>query len=247
MRSRKGFSLIELLIVMAIAALLAAMVMGGVQRARQVSARITCTNNLRQLGAAMMSYESASGNLPFARSCPDVDNGNDPDCMTVTTIDYTGPNETWWAPYDNRPGTTPTQALPDQNFQHGPLAPLLENIVTAFQCPNGYDNTPGSPTYNQRYQISFAMNWVTNGPSGQPMNVISSNNGTTNVMLLWDHMNSPACAVLGWPRLSCTPYVNPQTTHYPLRHSKRYNVLFCDGRVASMIQTELQASMFVAY
>lgn len=247
MHPRKGNTLIELLVVMSILALLAAMLMGGLQRARLVANRISCSNNLRQIGVAMLSYDSAAGTLPRARYCPDIQGGNDPDGKNITTLSYTGPNEEWWAPFDNRPGTTVTQPLGDDQFQHGPLWQLMEQSMKPFQCPDGLDTIPGSSTLGQRFQISYAMNFVTNGPSGQSVSTISSANGTTNVMMVWDHMNTPACSVLGWPRIPCKPYVEANTTHYPLRHSKRFNVLFCDGHVTPMAQNEILDQLFVGY
>jgi prepilin-type N-terminal cleavage/methylation domain-containing protein/prepilin-type processing-associated H-X9-DG protein len=247
MRSRNGFTLIELLVVMAILAVLAAMIMGGLQKVRQTADRISCTNNMRQIGAAMHSYESGAGVLPRARSCPDVQNGNDPDCKTIMDITYTGPNEEWWAPYDNRPGTSATQALGDDNFCHGPLWSLMEQTTKNFQCPSGIDMDPSSSTYGKRYQISYGMNFVTNGPSGQPLVTISNTAGTQNVMLAWDHNNTPACSVLGWPRQPCKPYVDSKSPHYPKRHSGRLNVLFCDGHVATTGQNEIEDRLFVAF
>ncbi len=242
---RSGFTLIELLVVIAIMAVLAAMLVGGVQRARMAADRTKCSNNLRQIAFAMQQYDDQNSTLPKARTCPDLP--NDIDCKSVGTAESTGPSEVWWAPYDNRPGATPTQGLGDDNFDHGALWPLLEQSSRAFQCPEGIDNKPGSPTWGKRYQISYAMNWVTQGPSGISLTVISNCNGTANVMLVWDHMNAPACSTLGYPRLACTPFVDVQSPHYPLRHGGRYNVLFCDGHVQSRGQNELQDRQFVAY
>jgi prepilin-type N-terminal cleavage/methylation domain-containing protein/prepilin-type processing-associated H-X9-DG protein len=57
---RRGYSLIELLVVMAIMASLAAMGMGGYQKARAVAGRIACVNNLRQLYLGLESYAGAN-------------------------------------------------------------------------------------------------------------------------------------------------------------------------------------------
>jgi prepilin-type processing-associated H-X9-DG protein len=63
-------------------------------------------------------------------------------------------------------------------------------------------------------------------------------------MLVWDHDQTPACSVYGSIRPPCQPYVNPQTTHYPTRHSGMHNVVYCDGHVMSMLQTELTDALF---
>jgi prepilin-type N-terminal cleavage/methylation domain-containing protein/prepilin-type processing-associated H-X9-DG protein len=63
-RQRAGFTLIELLVVMAIMATLAAMGMAGYQKVREVAKRIECSNNLRQMGIAMISFDTVNNGLP---------------------------------------------------------------------------------------------------------------------------------------------------------------------------------------
>lgn len=60
-----GFTLVELLVVIAIIGLLIALLFPAVQAARESARRSHCGNNFRQLGLALLEYESAQGCYPI--------------------------------------------------------------------------------------------------------------------------------------------------------------------------------------
>jgi len=70
MKSRRthsvGFTLVELLVVIAIIGILVALLLPAIQAAREAARRTQCTNKMKQIGLAILNYESARKVLPLA-------------------------------------------------------------------------------------------------------------------------------------------------------------------------------------
>jgi prepilin-type N-terminal cleavage/methylation domain-containing protein/prepilin-type processing-associated H-X9-DG protein len=79
--SRNGFTLVELLVVIAIIGILIGLLMPAVNAAREAGRRTQCVNQLKQIVAAMVSYESANRSFPPGRVGCD---GSGAICSTAT-------------------------------------------------------------------------------------------------------------------------------------------------------------------
>jgi prepilin-type N-terminal cleavage/methylation domain-containing protein/prepilin-type processing-associated H-X9-DG protein len=133
-RPRRAFTLVELLVVIAIIATLIALLLPAVQTARESARRSACSNNLKQIGLAILAYDSARQAYPAGFS-------------------FSTPGEPSWGwgvflmPHMEQ-GPLYDRLQPEQRrlsalYRSGAAAAdvaLLQTTIPAYRCPS--DDTP---------------------------------------------------------------------------------------------------------
>jgi prepilin-type N-terminal cleavage/methylation domain-containing protein/prepilin-type processing-associated H-X9-DG protein len=215
---RTAFTLIELLIVIAIIAVLVAMLLPALARARQSAIKLQCASNLRQLGIAIHAYAADQRGFvpPWAG---DLDGGGGWH-QTIT------PSATVWPYFNHFVSQYVDRGLPLVSYAQIGTLPVNRNSI--LYCPANDDRPRGliNGVHYHPAAVSFAGGTQAPYFNGTPlwMKLTRANRFPNGAVLLHDGVFWGA---------SASPVYRNQNNHgwRPNRLSKGGNVLFCDGRV----------------
>lgn len=239
---REAFTLVELLVVVAVIGILTALLLPAVSGAKCQARSVLCKSHLRQMGLALQSYlQDQQSRYPYCISPPDS-----PAEDTVTSANYLQWDSRWWF----------ARLLPYYPVQWTNSAYHCPGYKGAVKGTGAGSGPRGSYAYNERgvrigstdysdpetgVRIRFPPGNFGLGPRVRAFSAGSVAESAVKVpsemfaigesRFLKAPVNGD---VGGIPGMLCGALRRQSFRFDPVRHGKTYNQLFCDGHVAQL-------------
>lgn len=211
----RGMTLVEILVVITIIVVLAALTTVGVTRIRSAARGATCTSNLRQLGAAMISYATdKNGQLPPLH-------------------DFNGENDRFqgiWPANIADGGYLPRVRDKSGNMSTGAGVWACPDCTVVDGNYNGYGVAEGS-----------VMNNAYSSRPGSGSMRISAIPRPERTWLVGDALQRPGNLKTGWYAIWANPADWASSSGPAARHGGKVNVCMVDGHVESLTMKELRS------
>jgi len=179
-RVRRGFTLVELLVVITIIGILIALLLPAVQAAREAARRMACTNNMKQLGLAWHNYHSVHKCFPINWGLG-TDAGGDSTqghswCTLILPFIEQNPL---------RDAVEFGEILSYVNASEGKdNKKVAQTMVSAFVCPSDTSQglmsnqllIPSTQVATTNYKACAGMNWSTDPLTGSALSWLTGRN-----------------------------------------------------------------------
>jgi len=191
---RRGFTLIELLVVIAIIAVLIGLLLPAVQKVREAAARMSSTNNLKQIGLAIHQFNDSYNRLPINGTnggFPAANNNPYVWCWAFHILPYLEQTNAYQSALAGNPINNPIKIYLDPGRNHTPVStsggssPGINGPHTDYAINN---NNPGIGFSNDSNFSAGNAQWVSKAPT---MTAITTGNGTSNTIMVGEKAMDP--------------------------------------------------------